>query len=367
MRLLWAIFAAPALVALPLVAAPGNDGLPRGSASRSARDDLERAARDYRIAVYATFRQNRPEFERRTAAGRDVLAGWKADGEREEKLPEMLAWFHDAALASRAGRVRELPPLPDLGRLADRSGPTEPTQPNVLDRAAETRRSAPPPVQARSVEPSAPPLARRTTESVSPARSADASALPAVPLPVSPGVSKLPRPPIADAADVAATADVPPRRAAPPAPIELPDARPPARPEVAQTPPPAATEGIDVAEVAVRVAGHNLALATLGEELRKLENPTVEQLAAHVERLEALAVRASDLSPYFALVGESDRNRLRPLAPLDDAGRLLGDRIERAIATIAADQTLPAVTRAERLARLAELQRRLAQLLNPAS
>jgi hypothetical protein len=105
-----------------------------------------------------------------------------------------------------------------------------------------------------------------------------------------------------------------------------------------------------------------LALATLSEEIRSLENPTIEQLAALVERLEGHAVRAGDLSPYYALVDQTDRDRLRPLASLDESRRLLDGKISHAIATVSADFAISSASQTEQLARLAELHRRTNQL-----
>lgn len=350
MRLLWAIFAALALVALPLVAAPGADGRERAESTPPARDDLERAARDYRIAVYNTFRQNRPEFERRNAAWRKLLADWKANGAKAEHLPQLRAWLDTATAASRAGHVMPLPPRPQFATVAELPDRPPPAETNLRHREAEPAMPVPP------------PLARRTTEAAPPSRSAAAAGLPQVPLTISPGVARSTRPQASQADRVAALADAPPRRPAPPVGIEPPTETIPPQPGVAQPVRPEATDGIDVEEVAVRVAGHNLAVATLAEEVRKLESPAVEQLVAYVERLEAHAIRAGDLSPYYALVGESDRVRLRPLVSIDEPRRLLAERIDHAIATTSEDPALPAVTRSEQLARLNELHRRLSQL-----
>lgn len=125
----------------------------------------------------------------------------------------------------------------------------------------------------------------------------------------------------------------------------------------------AVPDGIDVGEVAIRVAGHNLALATLAEDIRKAEGASIEQLASFVERLERHAIRVQDLSPYYALVGETERPRLQPLTGVEPVVELLQQRLTVLNVTLTADASLPEVTRNEQIARIAELERRLNALV----
>jgi hypothetical protein len=91
MRLLLAVSILLALVAIPIVAASDAVFTSMTQASAPTQEDLDRAARTYRITVYNTFRRDRAEFDRRNATWRAIEAKWKAGGERSDELPKLLA------------------------------------------------------------------------------------------------------------------------------------------------------------------------------------------------------------------------------------------------------------------------------------
>jgi hypothetical protein len=345
MRLLLAVCISFALFALPLVAASDAVDSTAKNASGPTQDDLDRAARTYRITVYNTFRRDRAEFDRRNATWRAIEAKWKADGSRPDELPALVAWLERATATSREGTVRALPQTPQ-SRVAQ----------------APRVRTTPPATEPK-IEPAVPPLERPNVESPLPARITDTAKLPEVPLPISPSIAAAPRPAVDKPAEIESPDDAAPRRPAPAVKLDAPAVASLPSGEVMQREPVESDiDGIDVDEVAIRIAGHNLALATLSEEIRNSGNPTTERLAALVERLEGHAVRAGDLSPYYGLVGESDRDRLRPLASLDEPRRLLDEKISQAIANVSADTTISSASQTEQLARLEELGRRIKQL-----
>jgi hypothetical protein len=338
-RLRLVICAALAPLSLPLLAAP-DAAAPRARAEAPVETsgeapptpELERAARDYRISVYRAFRLDRAEFNRRNAVWQELYAKWKAAGQPAGDAALLVAWLRDAIAANNVPTPGSLPLPPEFGLARDKAQPRLPQPP-----------SATPP----SVELPTPRLARNLPPDITPGRRADAASLPDVALPIDPAVGQRPQSVTPPDADDPSVASDPPRRAAPPTSIE---ADPPELP---------AESRVDVNEIAVRVSGHNLAVATLAEEIARSENPTPERLATFVERLEGHAVRFADLSPYYALVEQADRDRLRPLSGIDEARDLLAKRIASAIAATEADASLPATNRAESLARLAELSRRL--------
>ncbi|MEX2188655.1 MAG: hypothetical protein WD875_17740 [Pirellulales bacterium] len=343
MRLPLAFTAALVLLAVPLVQAHRADP-PDATVTRDSlsRDDLDRAARDYRIAVYRSFRQNRAEFDRRNAIWRSIHAQWQRDGEQDGEVAMLVDWLRQATVASRGGATGPLPLPPEFGHAGE-------TPPAVVETPV--------------VEPSVAPLLRRDGVSSPSVRRADAGELPSVALPISPSLQPPQR---LDAADIdnssAVAADIPRRSApaaaidVPAAPLEIPTSSIPAADS------PRNANGVDVNEVAIRVAGYNLALATLTEEIGQTQDPSIDLLVGFVERLEAQSVRASDLSPYFDLVDAADRARLRPLAAMDDTRVLLLSRIARAISAWTADDSVSSARRTEQLARLEELQRRVNQL-----
>ncbi len=360
MRLPLAFTAALVLLAVPLVAAHRANPSDAVVNDHSAeRDDLERAARDYRIAVYRGFRQNRAEFDRRNAVWRDMYARWKRDGENDAESAMLVDWLRQATIASRAGAVQPLPPSPspgvrptNTGNVASNDIPSaEPSLPRTLPPDAS------PPV----VEPPVVPLARHDGGSSPIVRRADAGELPSVALPISPSLQPPQRNDVADIENVESVAEGIPRRSAPAVPID-----PPSLPPETEVPttdsPRESNAGVDVGEIAIRVAGHNLALATLAEEIRQANEPSIDRLVSFVERLESQAVRASDLTPYFSLVDASERGRLQSLASADDARLLLLSRIAQVIALWTSDATVSSARRTEQLSRLEELQRRVNRL-----
>lgn len=370
MRLPLALSIAVGLLAVPLLAAhwaAPQGGTEAATSSTTAqatatRDDLERAARDFRIAVYRNFRRNRPEFDRRNAVWKDIHAQWQRDGEPDDELPVLVDWLRRATDASRQGAARPLPLPPEFGAAANSIVP-----PRVATPSPRQSPDKPRVFELPTAEPTVPPLARRDADASPSTRRADASTLPDVALPISPSLPP-PQRPTLDIDEPQAAAHEPPRHRSPPLAIDSAATKPEFPP--ADTPvdtpthtptetPNGAGRGIDVGEVAIRVAGHNLALATLAEEIGQTDRPSVDQLLGFVERLEALAVRANDLSPYYTLIDAADRQRLRPLASLDEARTLLRARIDQATEAAAADASLPADRRAEQLARLGELALRV--------
>lgn len=80
----------------------------------SAPIDVERAARDYRIQIYETFRLDRPEYDLRREAGDRLLEDFRAAGSPADKRQDVLDWFVDAAVLSRPDETETLPELPSL-------------------------------------------------------------------------------------------------------------------------------------------------------------------------------------------------------------------------------------------------------------
>jgi|GEM_PF-7055431 hypothetical protein len=75
---------------------------------------VELAAVRYRVQVYQTFRQNRPEYEARQAAGREVLMQWSKAGKPAGFVGDVTAWFDSARQASTLPQVDSIPHFIDL-------------------------------------------------------------------------------------------------------------------------------------------------------------------------------------------------------------------------------------------------------------
>jgi hypothetical protein len=120
--LAWAIFLA-LMVCLATTASASEDeppALPR---------DLERIVRQYRIAVYQSFRNDRAAFDKRSEAGRTVLAAWRAAGARNEDREALTGWYFAATQAARSGTPSPMPPIPQFGA-AKSAAPIRETDPD---------------------------------------------------------------------------------------------------------------------------------------------------------------------------------------------------------------------------------------------
>jgi hypothetical protein len=76
--------------------------------------DVQRAARNYRIQVYNTFRLNRAEYDRRQATGWQLLDAWKNSGRNDARGQELIEWFSEATEASLVDNGRALPSVPQF-------------------------------------------------------------------------------------------------------------------------------------------------------------------------------------------------------------------------------------------------------------
>jgi hypothetical protein len=76
-----------------------------------ASPSVEHAARLYRIAVYDSFRLDRPEYNLRREAGDFLWQVYEKSAKSPEVAAETLAWF-DAARNAAIENVGSLPPLP---------------------------------------------------------------------------------------------------------------------------------------------------------------------------------------------------------------------------------------------------------------
>jgi hypothetical protein len=73
---------------------------------------LEKAARDYRIQTYETFRNDRAEYNRRQAEAVRIQAAWADAGSNREEQPKLIAWFEQATARSRTDSIGNLPEVP---------------------------------------------------------------------------------------------------------------------------------------------------------------------------------------------------------------------------------------------------------------
>ncbi len=76
-----------------------------------SNEDVECAARQFRIATYDSLRLNRELFNSRQEAGNQLWQNWTDAGQPDEFRSAVIQWFEAAAAA---GPEESLPPLPEL-------------------------------------------------------------------------------------------------------------------------------------------------------------------------------------------------------------------------------------------------------------
>lgn len=308
---------------------------PSAMAERPARQ-IDRLARDYRIAVYNTFRRQRGEFERRRAAASELVRGWKQNGRPADQAARLIDWLHDATAASTADSIGPLPPAPELQPTA---GPSSGPRHAGGDSQRQPKLSVP------VVTPGVPVLERETSDlKDSPQRDADATSRRKSL--VLRDVAKLllgQRPAVRDVDD--APGDD--RRAAP-----------------ATSAPNEPRVEINWDEVVARATGHNLLVAQLQDDvLRDGAAAGVSRLERMVTQLEQLATAVEDLQPYYGLAPESVRPQLpalvRPQLAATAIAKHLGDARRQSANTGGGSEN-----RASHAERLDGLSRRLAEAVN---
>lgn len=143
------------LVSLLIAAATPFSPATAFSAPQQGDEEIERAARDYRIQVYNAFHRDRSEYNSRSEAGSRVLSGYRQSGRRPEHAEILDSWFAEARDASSLGQIRPLPKLPDfaaeLPAAPDPAGRTADSTP-VEGRQASPGLAATPSTRAAVVE-----------------------------------------------------------------------------------------------------------------------------------------------------------------------------------------------------------------------
>ncbi|HEV2972837.1 MAG TPA: hypothetical protein VGY55_22915 [Pirellulales bacterium] len=75
-------------------------------------EQLEKAARAYRIQVYDTFHLDRAEYDRRRAEWTRLEAAWQTAGKPDRELPAIVSWLATATAQSQPESIGPLPDAP---------------------------------------------------------------------------------------------------------------------------------------------------------------------------------------------------------------------------------------------------------------
>lgn len=110
-------------------------------------DELQQAARRFRMRTYATFRQNRPEYDRRLAMAEQALNDWRDRGADPHEMAALIQWFR------RAPSANPLPAPPFVGRsfVSNSDRHPEPRSPNRPSADASPHQRSPQRDAARQV------------------------------------------------------------------------------------------------------------------------------------------------------------------------------------------------------------------------
>jgi hypothetical protein len=331
-------------------------------------DTLESAAvesltRDYRVEVYSLFHSQRREYDERIEVWKRVEAAWAAHGKLPDEQRQLIAWLRRATDRLRADSSAKLPPIPQF---AERTPPkANPAAPRI----AVAPRG--PGAADHPVEPA--PIAAGRRQNVSQLPDLDRTVPTIASLP-----AQHPASPAAGRPASAAPADTSPPQALATKPlakqrrqvylalrpVERPGEPDGARPtRVADSGLESQPGQIDLDELSVRIAGHNLALSRLAGRLHGKEPWTVRQLSAAVAELEDLTARRGDLFLYWDLIEEQDRAVVGKLQTPAATIALLGARISYVHNSVAGQHANQADADDDtNLAEIDGLSRRLAQL-----
>jgi hypothetical protein len=349
---------------------------------------LEAAARQYRVAVYETYRLDRAEYDRRRAAADELQARWREAGGRKEELTAVLKWLERATYLSRPEVRQSLPALPGFGMpgmsrgdaAKSEAGTREmlpPPPPRVGNEPYVQRRPPPAPkVNGYQIAPTrqfAPPAMSHNIITPPSAQAQAGAQRGPAPVANQPQVDRalLPAPwevvtpaPSRSAVDVST---VPRRRAdvgTPPTPTRV--ERPARVAGLADAALPQSTSTasqLNVGEILARASGYGFGLRTIESVLHDQASLDAEDLSRLLGELEALVEQRGDLLLYEQLLSAEVRQRL--VASLDfpqTTVATLGSRIAAARERLTQESSLAAGEREVRLQSLADLSRRLSRL-----
>ena len=294
---------------------------------------LERAARDYRIAVYSAFRTDRERFEEYRIAWDNAYTAWQRAGSRPEEVPKLIEWLTTVTRqveqrpsrpglaptynGAKAPVIREPKsavenPRPGRKKLSAALQGSSPfaKSPSDISPVLRDRQSAMPPSWDK--EPVAernPPLRPQASgPALRTARKPDLGFVPDI---LASRPVRLPKGPIAPNAHPTVPALAP----GPAASAEKPSllaGRAAVHADI--EPQPATSARINIIELKARTEGYNLGIAAVRHRLASETEWTGRKLAQVLVELEDLISRREDLALYHPLV---EGRGLKPLASSD--------------------------------------------------
>ncbi len=97
-----------------LLAAVLAGGIAAGDSGKPVVTDaaVAAAARDMRIQIYETFREDRPEYDRRQQAWEQVKKAWEVAGSPAADREKLVRWYADVESHSRGDSIDAMPEAP---------------------------------------------------------------------------------------------------------------------------------------------------------------------------------------------------------------------------------------------------------------
>ena len=344
-------------------------------------------ARDYRILVYNTYRTDREEFNHRRARWKLIDERWRKFEHTPERRAHLNQWLAEAIEVSRPGSTTPLPPAPAwyyepvemlaqqadphdvLASASDQDDPFDVSSPDDL--VDSTMLDDPSGV---SVPERRPDDTIAEPENTDPFRSDDVTAedegLDPEPYDyqseIDPTVEAVP-----DDFDSASSSSLPEdlikRDRDEPLSLEIDLSElvemEPAEDQREPADEPRETAVVNVDLLRVRVAGHNLAVLRLADELGGRDRWTAATLAPHVDRLIDLHERRKDLVLFVELTEPQRRRAFEPIETTRQSVTLLAEKFVGArLWAMGGEFQGNSQQRQAELAALADFSRRLAQI-----
>jgi hypothetical protein len=117
------VFAIPAAAAVPAVPAE----------SRNSTADPQSLSAELTAELQLVYRDNLPEFTRRSEQLRQAIAAWSTSAKSSADRTQMAEWLHQAIRASMPGSTKSLPPVPSFApaEIKPSQSNSKPSQPNL--------------------------------------------------------------------------------------------------------------------------------------------------------------------------------------------------------------------------------------------
>ncbi|MGA2066317.1 MAG: hypothetical protein ABSG86_15180 [Thermoguttaceae bacterium] len=356
---------AAALLARPTVARETLAEL-LGQLDRREKAAISRLVRQYRLLVQQSFHDQPAGFVARREAWFRVWSRWEAAGSLPDQQDRLIDWLEAAIRSSRPGAIAPLPADPRFGPVAPPGPVAKAAPPGPVAKAVPPAsrvgppaavRIEPAPVPVRLPEPSVSAPRLRDTWRPVPQVAAMAAHRAGPPADETPPAAfpppvRVPTPKIIPRIPAAESRPSEPPRAPPrdevlallPGKAEEPGAiagksREGPGPAVlvkataqpSSTPPEASGEvQVDLAGLAVRIAGLNLALRTLEGELEAKREWSADQLQSTLSHLDILILRQKDLGLFRDLVAPQEQAKVGTIESPRRALAALAARIAEA-------------------------------------